>query len=144
VVTRDWDGYWLERAKLNATMSTCRSRHVGAVAVRSRRSFADGFNGNLPGATHCDDGGCERCGDERFTAGSALAQCVCVHAEQNVVSYCAREGIRLAGATVYTTTRPCLDCVKLMAVAGVIEVVYAEDYPATYDVPPTMMMRRFR
>lgn len=142
VTTRDWDEYWLERAQLNATMSTCITRHVGAVAVRERRSFADAFNGNLPGAVHCVDGGCARC-NSITGSGLGLAQCVCVHAEQNIVAFCARVGFRLEGATIYSTTKPCLDCVKLVAVAGVIEVVFHEDYPAEYELPPTVTMRRF-
>lgn len=139
---RNWDGYWLARARLNATMSTCRRRHVGAVAVRDRRSFADGFNGNLPGYKHCDDGGCPRCSDDTSGPGLSLERCICVHAEQNIVSFCARNGIRLDGATVYCTTQPCLDCMKLLIVSGIVEVVYDEPYPVDYyDLGITM--RRF-
>lgn len=141
-VKRDWDEYWLRRARLNATMSTCVTRNVGAVAVRDRRSFADGFNGNFPGARHCTEGGCQRCATST-ESGTNLDTCVCVHAEQNVVAFCARQGIRLDGATIYLTTQPCLDCVKLMAVAGVVEVVYDAPYRSAYVTPPTMTMRRF-
>lgn len=127
-------------------MGTCLRRKVGAVAVRDRRSFADGFNGNMPGATHCDHGGCPQCinNNRAFApAGTGTHTCVCVHAEANVVAFCAREGIRLDGATIYSTTQPCLDCMKLMSVAGVREVVYDEPYPNSQAVPPTMTMRRF-
>lgn len=125
---RNWDAYWLERARLNATMSTCSRRRVGAVAVVNRRSFADAFNGNIPGEIHCDEGGCPRCADPDARSGN-LSDCLCVHAEANIVTFCASAGIVLAGATVYCTTRPCPDCVKLLASAGVRELVYDEDYP---------------
>lgn len=144
-MSRDWDTHWGQRALLNATMSTCRRRSVGAVAVRDRRSFADAFNGNIPGEKHCDEGGCARCADTAIMAGVGLANCTCVHAEANIVSFCARRGITLDGATVYCTTQPCADCVKLLASAGVVEVVYDEPYP----VPDwalhlrRMTMRRF-
>lgn len=126
---RDWDQYWLERAQLNATMSTCLRRSVGAVAVRHRRSFADAFNGNMPGKRHCVDGGCERCRLAGVASGVDLAHCVCVHAEANIVSFCARNGISLNGATIYCTTLCCGDCTKLLVVSGVVEVVYDEWYP---------------
>lgn len=147
----DWDAYWHKQVLLTATMSTCLTRHTGAIVVRDRRLMASGFNGNVPGALHCVDGGCDRCHDA-YTAKSGLVAirpgdhldiCTCVHAEVNAIAQCARYGQATAGASIYTTTKPCLDCVKLMAVAGIIKVVYAEDYPALYETPPTMMMRKF-
>lgn len=131
-----WDEHFMARAHANATMSTCASRRVGCVATRGNRSFADGFNGNLPGEVHCDEGGCDRCADGA-AAGTGLERCVCVHAEQNLVAYCAATGTPLAGATLYTTTRPCLDCLKLVISAGVVEVVYDEEYPGSTWVPQT-------
>ena len=126
-MSRDWDRFFIERAYANASMSTCVSRHVGAVATRHRRSFADGFNGNLPGYPHCDEGGCPRCSGAH-ESGAGLERCVCVHAEQNLVSFCAANGIPLAGATVYCTTKPCIDCLKLLISSLVVKVVYHQDY----------------
>lgn len=142
---RNWDAYWLERARLNASMSTCMRRGVGAVAVRDRRSFADAYNGTAPGTRHCEDGGCPRCADLSQGAGLDLGRCLCVHAEQNIVAFCARNGIRLDGAILYQTTRPCVDCHKLLVSSGIVEVVYDEEYPQ--DMAPSypqMPMRRFR
>jgi len=53
---------------------------------------------------------------------------VCVHAEQNLVAWCARYGIALDGATIYTTTHPCSDCYKLIISAGITELIYDEPY----------------
>jgi dCMP deaminase len=127
---KTWDEYWKTRAYVNASMSTCIRRHVGAVAVRHRRSFADAFNGNIPGEKHCDDGGCARCKDSTRPSGEDLDECVCVHAESNLVSYCALEGVTLADAIVYCTDHPCVHCTKLLASSGVREVVYDRAYPA--------------
>lgn len=132
---RDWDQFFIDRAHANASMSTCVARHVGAVATRNRRSFADGFNGNLPGQLHCDQGGCPRCASAH-ESGTDLERCLCVHAEQNLVAFCAANGIPLLGATVYCTTKPCLDCLKLLVSSGVREVVYDEDYPGSTWEPP--------
>jgi len=115
-------------ARLNSDMSTCIKRHVGAVAVRGKRVLAAGFNGNLPGALHCDQGGCERCNSSEWISGQGLERCVCVHAEQNLVAWCARYGIALDGATIYTTTHPCSDCYKLIISAGITELIYDEPY----------------
>lgn len=125
---RDWDAHFMRKAELNADMSTCMSRHVGAVAVAGRRQVADGFNGNLPGAVHCDDGGCERCKNRAFSGGD-LERCVCVHAEQNIVAWCARVGHSLDNTTIYSTTHPCSDCLKLLVSAGVTHIVYRDEYP---------------
>lgn len=120
----------MAKADLNAAMSTCIARKVGAVAVVDRRQLADGFNGNLPGATHCDEGGCERCDNRAFagSGGDDIMRCVCVHAEANLVAWCARSRQCLEYAVVYTTTHPCADCLKLLISAGVIEIVYRDDY----------------
>lgn len=125
---RDWDMHFMAKAQMNSSMSTCKARHVGAVAVAGRRQLADGFNGNIPGAIHCEDGGCERCENKAFSQGEDLLRCVCVHAEQNIISWCARSRISLEGATVYSTTHPCADCLKLLIMAGVSEIVYRDDY----------------
>lgn len=123
-----WDAHFMSIARLNADMSTCVKRHVGACAVRGKRVLAAGFNGNLPGAVHCDEGGCDRCNDPKWVSGVGLERCVCVHAEQNLVAWCARYGISLDGASIYTTTYPCSDCMKLVVSAGIVEIVYDEPY----------------
>lgn len=51
-----------------------------------------------------------------------------VHAEQNIITYCAKEGISTKGATLYVTTAPCRDCAKLIVQAGISEIFYNEQY----------------
>jgi len=125
----------MAQVDLAARQSTCRTRHVGGVLVKGNRIVAQGFNGNLPGHLHCDQGGCARCearvnGDG--ATGENLGACVCVHAEQNIVSYCARNGVSMDGTTMYLQCNPCLDCMKLVVSSGVAEIVFAERYPATF------------
>jgi dCMP deaminase len=127
---RDWGAHFMAKAALNAEMSTCVARKVGAVAVVDRRQLADGFNGNLPGMRHCDEGGCERCQNKAFagSGGADIMRCVCVHAEANLVAFAACTTISLKGATIFSTTYPCADCLKLLISAGVVEIVYRDDY----------------
>lgn len=114
-------------------MSTCRTRHVGGVLVRDNRVVADGFNGNLSGHQHCDDGGCPRCNDPARIPGQGLDRCYCVHAEQNILGYCAKNGVSSDGTTLYTPGTCCLDCWKLVVSSGIQEHVYDEPYPEAFE-----------
>lgn len=51
-----------------------------------------------------------------------------LHAEQNVISYAAKKGISVEGATLYVTHSPCKECAKLIAQSGITRVVYGEEY----------------
>lgn len=128
-----WDCHWKERVEANGQMSTCRTRHVGAVLVRDNRVVADGFNGNLPGHTHCDQGGCPRCNDPSVRSGEQLDRCFCVHAEQNIFAYCAKYGISTEGTTIHLPANSCLDCWKLCVAAGITEQVIGGKYPGAYE-----------
>lgn len=128
-----WDEHWMAHARLNAEMGTCIRRKVGVVAVRDRRLIAAGFNGNLPGMLHCDEGGCERCASDA-PSGTGLDDCVCCHAEENLLMHAARNGVALDGVEVYCTHHPCGRCMRILELAGVMTVYYADDYPTAYDI----------
>lgn len=55
-----------------------------------------------------------------------------VHAEMEALLSAARNGIRVRGATLYTTTYPCHNCAKHIVAAGVKAVRYIEPYPKSY------------
>ena len=46
------------------------------------------------------------------------------HAEQNLIAFAAREGIRTAGCTVYVTHMPCAACARMLIQAGVLNVAH--------------------
>ena len=53
-----------------------------------------------------------------------------VHAEENVIAWAAREGIRLGGASLYVWPFcPCSRCAKLIAATGFSEVVIPDAPP---------------
>lgn len=52
-----------------------------------------------------------------------------VHAEMDAILSCARSGISICGATLYTTTFPCHNCARHIIAAGLRRVVYIEPYP---------------
>ena len=51
-----------------------------------------------------------------------------VHAEQNIISFCAKNGIPTEGTTLYVTHNPCKTCAKLIVQSGIKRVVYKEEY----------------
>lgn len=52
-----------------------------------------------------------------------------VHAEMEALLCCARAGVSVRGATLYTTTFPCHNCAKHLIGAGFTKVVFVEPYP---------------
>jgi len=51
-----------------------------------------------------------------------------LHAEQNVITFCAKNGIPTNGTTLYVTLSPCKQCSKLIAQAGISKVVFKDYY----------------
>lgn len=65
------------------------------------------------------------------------------HAEQNVINFAAREGIRTKGCTLFVTHMPCAACARSIIQAGVCKVVSGpglwksqttEDFEAARDM----------
>jgi deoxycytidylate deaminase len=51
-----------------------------------------------------------------------------VHAEMNLIANCARNGIEMNGATIYSTTFPCHSCAKHIIASGIKKVVYIDPF----------------
>ena len=52
-----------------------------------------------------------------------------MHAEMAALMTAARRGTPVRGATLYTTTYPCHECMRLIIGAGITRVVYIDPYP---------------
>ena len=123
-----WDEYFMSIADQVATRSTCMRRHVGAVIVKGKRILATGYNGVPSGLSHCDEVGCLR--EKRgIPSGTQHELCRGLHAEQNAVIQAARYGINIEGASIYSTTQPCVLCAKIILNAGIVDIVYRGAYP---------------
>jgi len=123
-----WDEYFMMIAEDVARRSTCLRRHVGAILVVERRLLATGYNGAPSGVPHCCEVGCLR--DEMdVPSGERHELCRGLHAEQNAIIQAAKHGVRIDGATLYTTHHPCSICAKMAINAGVVRIVCREDYP---------------
>jgi dCMP deaminase len=116
-------------ARLYARRSTCKYFKIGVVFVRNNRILTAGYNGPPRGEPHCEEVGCQKedGSGKRLPAGSGL--CRGAHAETNAIANASTEGVNLSGAKVYCSFSPCFDCAKILVNLGVIEFIYADDYP---------------
>lgn len=123
----------MDIAELVRTRSTCLRRQVGAVIVKDNRILTTGYNGAPPGAKHCEEVGCLR-QKMGVPSGERQELCRALHGEQNAVIQAAKYGIPIDGATIYTTTYPCVICAKILIGAGIKRIVYSEGYPDELSV----------
>jgi len=123
-----WDSYFMQLAFVVAGRSTCLRRQVGAVLVKEKQILSTGYNGSPSGLLHCDEVGCMR-QSLNVPSGERLEICRAVHAEQNALVQAAKHGVAIAGADLYTTLQPCVQCTKMIINAGIRRVVYTQAYP---------------
>jgi len=123
----DNDTYFMRMADLVATRSTCLRRQVGAVIMKEKRVLTTGYNGAPKGLKHCAEVGCIRT-QNNIESGTRHELCRGVHAEQNAVIQAAYFGASIKDASIYTTNFPCVMCAKILVNAGIIEVIYKDDY----------------
>jgi dCMP deaminase len=110
-------------ARLVASRSTCVRRHVGAVLVKDGHVLSTGYNGAPRGEPHCTEVGCSK--PEHATR---MEECKAVHAEMNAIVQAAIHGVNIAGATLYCTTQPCVMCSRVLKNAGIVDIIWDENY----------------
>ena len=113
------DQYFASIAQIVATRSTCPRAQVGCVLVRDKRLLTTGYNGACSGLDSCLDAGC------MVVDGHCLRS---VHAEANAIIQAALHGVTTAGSTAFVTHHPCVHCEKMLINAGVVRVVYVNEY----------------
>jgi dCMP deaminase len=106
---------FIEIAKTVSKRSTCTRKQVGCVLVLENRIIAIGYNGVLPGRPESE--GLDSEGNSHT-----------VHAEANIIAFCARNGIPTFGTSIWVTLQPCEKCAELLIQAGIYEVNYLEEY----------------
>jgi dCMP deaminase len=106
-----------------ALRGTCQRRRVGAVLVdKNYHILSTGYNGTTRGRKHCTD---EPCPGVGYPSGVGLDLCEAIHAEQNALLQCPSVNKIFI---CYSTTMPCIHCVKLLLNTPCETIVYAEDY----------------
>lgn len=123
-----WDEYFIGIADLVSKRSSCLRRRVGAVLVKDKNILATGYNGVPSKIRHCSEVGCIR-QKLNIPSGERHELCRGLHAEQNAFLQAALHGTSVKGASLYSTTQPCIICAKMIINAGISEIVIRGDYP---------------
>ncbi len=126
-----WDEYFLSLINPIGKRATCDRGRSGAVIVSSENTIlATGYVGSPPGQPHCDDVGhmMKTVIDEK---GNKSQHCVrTLHAEENAILQCAKDGVRIKGATIYCKMVPCYNCAMRIVRVGIKRVVAQKRYHA--------------
>lgn len=110
------DRRYLAMAGIWAQNSYCKRRQVGALLVKNKMIISDGYNGTPSGFEN-------ECEDE-----NNVTKAYVLHAEANAITKVARSNNSSDGATLYVTSSPCIECSKLIIQAGIVRVVFSENY----------------
>lgn len=103
-------------AEVYAELSSAKRLHVGAIVVKDDRIISIGYNGMPSGWDNV-------CEDENFKTKPEV-----LHAETNSIAKLAKTGESAAGATMFVTHAPCLDCAKLVYQSGINSLFYRSSY----------------
>ena len=88
---------------------------MGALILKDNRIIATGYNGQPSGWSH----------EPVIKEGHDVST---IHAEQNCIALCAKNGVSLKGCEILVTHFPCHVCTKLLLQAGIQKIWYLEDY----------------
>ena len=110
-----WQEYFKEITECTAKRSPCERLKVGCLLVKENRIIAQGYNGFLPGTPH----------ESKVVNEHEQAT---VHAEQNVITDCAKRGVSSNDCDAYITHYPCVNCMKILCAAGIKNIFYINDY----------------
>ncbi|KAA6326595.1 dCMP deaminase [termite gut metagenome] len=110
------DKRYIRMATVWSENSYCQRRKVGALIVKGNMIISDGYNGTPSGFENV-------CEDE-----NNVTKPYVLHAEANAITKIARSNNSSDGATLYVTASPCIECAKLIIQAGIVRVVYSEQY----------------
>jgi len=151
------DYTYLQIAHTVSKESKCVSYKVGAILVKDGRVIITAYNGTPSGFINC----CDQFKNTSYAKGTPTSEDrhmhhewsnkFEVHAEINAMAFAAKHGISTSSATLYCTHRPCHNCLKSVIPAGIIKVVYMNEYDKdlwteeTYDLirSTKMIVERF-
>lgn len=111
-----YDRAYLKMAKEWGKLSHCHRKQVGSIIVKDSMIISDGYNGTPTGfENYCED-------EAGYTKWYVL------HAEANAILKTARSTHSCSGATLYLSLSPCKECSKLIHQAGIVRLVYTDQY----------------
>ena len=107
---------YMEMAEVAAKNSYATRLKVGAIAVKDHRIVSVGYNGTAPGR----DNNCE--------GSDGLTKSEVIHAETNLIYKLARDGQSGAGADLFVTHSPCMNCSLAILSVGFRKVWFRNQY----------------
>lgn len=119
--------YWMSIAESVAIRSQDSETKVGGILIKNDTGMvvATGHNGFVRGAP-----------DHLLPTTRPEKYKFMVHAEENLVTHCARNGIGVDNCTLVITLSPCQKCLRLMWQAGITQVLCRDIYrDFTIDLP---------
>lgn len=161
-----WDRWYYNICEEVAKNTKCFSRQVGAILVRDKSIFSQGYNGPPRGIPPCDrrwetdkkiteyfyekfgrqpeeediKGKCPR-QVLGFKSGQGLEWCVAGHGERNAIINAARNGIYVKHSVMYMNCAvPCTPCLVEIMNAGIREIVITS--LETYDSSAMYLLKR--
>lgn len=116
---------YMDWAKRLSQLSHARRLQVGAVIVKDDTVISYGYNGMPSGwDNNCE----EECKWPNGDIVGLITKPEVLHAESNAISKLARSHNSGAGADIFITHSPCLECAKLIYQSGISRVFYSQDY----------------
>tara|TARA_Y100000310_G_C20099303_1_gene541950 strand:- start:120 stop:542 length:423 start_codon:yes stop_codon:yes gene_type:complete len=113
--------FFIELSSKYSEKGTCPKIKVGAVLTINNRIIAAGYNGAPSKMDHCEEVS-PICYEKNNHCINAL------HAEQSILLFCSKNGIKTNNSILYITHYPCSKCTQYLIQAGIIKVYYKEDY----------------
>lgn len=123
--------YFINVCNETARLSTCASKAVGAILVRDKRILAIGYNGVPSGCQHCNkihDPYKMMVGEIYRDMHHKWSQRNELHAEQNLIAFCAKNNVNTNNTTLFVSISPCKHCAKLILASGIGVVYYLKEY----------------
>lgn len=116
----------MDTAELWSKLSYAKKAQVGSVLVdeTNTRVLCCSFNGTLPGFSNiCESEVIDKDGVVTLKTLPSV-----VHAEENIICFAARSGIKTQNCILYTTLSPCVQCAKLIINSGIKHIFYKDEY----------------
>jgi dCMP deaminase len=127
---------FMECAETFAKLSYAKRAQVGAIIVKENRIISIGYNGMPAGW----DNQCEYYDPNTIESwmsesdhehyGKLISKPEVLHAETNALAKVAQSSESSAGAAMFCTHMPCMDCAKLIYQSGIVQVYYRNKYKA--------------
>lgn len=123
--TDELDREFMRQAVKEGEKSADWWRQIGSVLVKDGKVFYSGHIRYFP-----SDHALDIFGTPRTTVdfGQRPDLYISMHAEADLIAQAAKEGLSVEGASIYSSTFPCITCAFLMVRSGISRVYYTQGY----------------